>query len=275
MARRAKNEQAFSLFAFQDIIMSVTGIMILVTLILALELMEKVENSPTQRTQDVIENIDSTVASVVDLEQTVARNQARIDELKNLLAQGDLEIGEVAGFDQRAVKQDIDNMRQMEAQLASELAELAKRMEQSADQRAEIEEEHESIDVAAIKKMLDDVEQKKKDLEELKNRVIFNPTAGDAKTPWLVEITAQGITVAKTGVSAPPTKHASVNEFKAWTQQNLDKNRDYFVLLVKPDGIAMFDGVRKGLRQSGFDVGFDLLETDKVAIDPEKGAAAQ
>jgi hypothetical protein len=275
MARRAKNEQAFSLFAFQDIIMSVTGIMILVTLILALELMEKVENSPTQRTQDVIENIDSTVASVVDLEQTVARNQARIDELKNLLAQGDLEIGEVAGFDQRAVEQDIDNMRQMEAQLASELAELAKRMEQSADQRAEIEEEHESIDVAAIKKMLDDVEQKKKDLEELKNRVIFNPTAGDAKTPWLVEITAQGITVAKTGVSAPPTKHASVNEFKAWAQQNLDKNRDYFVLLVKPDGIATFDGVRKGLRQSGFDLGFDLLETDKVAIDPEKGAAAQ
>ena len=38
------------------------------------------------------------------------------------------------------------------------------------------DEEHESIDAETVKKMLDDIEQKEKDLEELKNRVIFNPT---------------------------------------------------------------------------------------------------
>ncbi len=118
------------------------------------------------------------------------------------------------------------------------------------------------------------LEQKKKDLEELKNRVIFNPAERSVKTPWLVEITAEGLTVAQTGVPTPPKKFASRAEFKSWVGQQRDKDQDYFVLLVKPDGIATFDGVRMNLKQMGFDIGFDLLETDQVAIDPETGAAA-
>jgi hypothetical protein len=125
-----------------------------------------------------------------------------------------------------------------------------------------------------LQRMLDEIAQRREDLENLENRVIFNPTEGDNKTPWLVEVTAAGITVAKTGVSAPPTKLASIEAFRTWAKQR-DKTRDYFVLLVKPDGIESFQGLQARIQQMGFDIGYDLLEADKVAIDPERGAAAQ
>ena len=95
-----------------------------------------------------------------------------------------------------------------------------------------------------------------------------------AKTPWLVEITGESIIVAKTGVTGPPATLATVGAFKTWAQQR-DKSRDYFVLLIKPDGIANYEGVRTSLSQMGFFIGFDLLNPDQTAIDPEKGAGAQ
>ena len=97
---------------------------------------------------------------------------------------------------------------------------------------------------------------------------------GSIRRDRLVEITGEAIIVAKTGVSAPPTKHATGAAFTQWAQQ-LDKNRDYFVLLVKPDGIANYELVRASIKQMGFDVGFDLLNSDQNAIDPERGAAAE
>jgi hypothetical protein len=277
MSRRGKNGVAFSLFAFQDIITSVTGIMILVTLILALELLQQMETSPAQRTKEVVQDIDSTVTSVAELDAAVARNEARIADLQDRLTQGAGRIGDVAGFDQRAVQQDVSDMQQMDDRLAKELQELAKQVEQTTQQQKKLNEEREEkVDPEAVQKKLDDVNKKKEDLEKLKssNRIIFNPTAGDAKVPWLVEITGEAITVAKTGVSAPPTKHATGAAFTAWAQQ-LDKNRDYFVLLIKPDGIANYELVRASIKQMGFDVGFDLLNSDQNAIDPEKGAAAE
>ena len=52
MSRRRRNHTtaAFSLFAFQDIITSVTGVMIMITLLLAVELVNRVEQSPAVQT---------------------------------------------------------------------------------------------------------------------------------------------------------------------------------------------------------------------------------
>ncbi|MCA9124125.1 MAG: hypothetical protein H6822_30330 [Planctomycetaceae bacterium] len=277
MSRRGQNGVAFSLFAFQDIITSVTGIMILVTLILALELVQQMESSPSQRTKEVVQDINAAVTSVTELDAAVARNQARIAELQDRLTQGASRIGDVAGFDQRAVQQDVSDMEQMDDRLAKELQELAAQVEQTTHQQKKLNEERDQkVDPEAVQKKLDDLKKKKEDLEKLKssNRIIFNPTEGDAKVPWLVEITGTSISVAKTGVTAPPTIHATGAAFAAWAQQ-LDKSRDYFVLLVKPDGIENYELVRASITRMGFDVGFDLLNSDQNAIDPEKGAAAE
>ena len=73
MSRRGRNKSAFSLFVFQDIIMSVTGIMILITLILSLEMMERQEESPRERTSEIISQLKAAVGEVEDLVQAHAR----------------------------------------------------------------------------------------------------------------------------------------------------------------------------------------------------------
>lgn len=276
MSRRRKQKVAFSLFAFQDIITSVVGIMILVTLILALEMVQQMEASPLQRTKAVVGEIDSANTNVDDLKAAVERNLALIASLQDRLVQGAFRIDEVAEFDQRRTAEEIENLNALDVKLGQDLAELAKQLQRSNDQRSEIEAERDSLDPDDLMAKLEKLEELKEELEKLKTtkRIIFNPTEGDSKTPWLVEITAATITAAKVGVSAPPTVFSSPSEFRAWARKR-DKQSEYFVLLIKPDGIESFEEVHEALRKTGFDVGYDLLNTDQVAIDPEKGAAAR
>lgn len=274
MSRRKKNETPFSLFAFQDIITSVTGIMILITLILALELLATIENSPTHQTQEVIAQIESTATEVASLDQAVARNMKRIEELKVKLAQGASEIGEVAGFIRTSAQADLSDMQQIDAQLANQLEALAAKIQDSSEQREQINDQLQNLDMDELQGLGDRISQREKDLEALRNRIIFNPSAGDGKTPWLVEVSAENIVVAQTGVSAPPTNLPSVAAFRTWARQR-DKTRDYFVLLVRPDGIDRFHSLQDAIGRMGFEIGYDLLDQNTIAIDAERGAAAQ
>ena len=61
--RRRRRESGFSLFAFQDIITSVTGIMILVTLVLAIELIERTESSPKVMTAQTTDQLKSQIVA--------------------------------------------------------------------------------------------------------------------------------------------------------------------------------------------------------------------
>jgi len=162
MSRRSRRNSPFSLFAFQDIITSVTGIMILVTMMLALELIKRKEQ--------------------------IRRTREQLQHLKK------------------------------------------------------------------------------------SNRMIFNPTEGDQKTPWLVELDAGAITVAKVGESARPQTFSNVERFLTWSTSR-NRGAEYFVLLVKPGSVESFDKVHGTLTGRGFDVGYDVMAADQTAIDPETGAA--
>ena len=274
MSRRKNNETPFSLFAFQDIITSITGIMILITLILALELLATIENSRSHQTREVIAQIEATVTEVASLDQAVARNMRRIEELKVKLAQGASEIGEVAGFNRDTVQADLSDMQQIDAQLADQLEALAAKIQDSSEQREQINNQLQSLDPDELQGLGDRVTQREKDLEALRNRIIFNPSDGDGKTPWLVEVSEEDFVVAQTGVSAPPTKLPGVAAFRTWARQR-DKSRDYFVLLVRPSGIDRFHRLHEAIRAMGFDIGYDLLDQNTNAIDAERGASAQ
>jgi hypothetical protein len=221
----------------------------------------------------VIAEIESTATEVASLDQAVSRNMKRIRELEVKLAQGASEIGEVAGFTSTTVQADLSDLQQIDAQLANQLEALAAKIEDSSEQRKQINDQLQNLDPDELQGLGDRIAQREKDLDALRNRIIFNPSDGDGKTPWLVEVSAEDIVVAQTGVSAPPTKLPSVAAFRTWAGQR-DKTRDYFVLLVKPDGIDGFHSLNEAIRRMGFDIGYDLLDPNTIAIDAERGAAA-
>ena len=80
MTRRRKTQTPFSLFAFQDIITSITGIMILITLLIALELVHSRENSPQHQTPQlnttIQKQLQETNAAITQLNEQL-RQQSR------------------------------------------------------------------------------------------------------------------------------------------------------------------------------------------------------
>jgi hypothetical protein len=267
MARRKKS-MAFSLFAFQDIITSVTGIMVLVTLILALELIQQKESSPPVKTAQVVSQTRAAVA----------QNEVEIQQLQSRLETGREQMAQVAAFDATHVSQQLKDLKELNDDLDRELDEYAEESEAAARRKdeAKAEQDRRSSDSQTLEQLTADVKKETELIEKLRksNRTIFKPPEGASKTPWLVEVSGEGLIVAQWGVSAPPKRFQNPAELRDFAAGR-DKGSEYFVLLVKPAGIENFGQARSLLKRAGFDVGFDLLRTDQSALDPETGAAVQ
>ena len=267
MARRKKS-LAFSLFAFQDIITSVTGIMVLVTLILALELIQRKESSPPIKTAEIVSQTRAAVA----------QNEIEVQQLKSRLETGRERMSQVAAFDVTHVSQKLKDLRELNDDLDHELDEYAKESAAAAIRRdqAKAEQDRRSADPQTLEQLTADVKKEKELIEKLRqsNRTIFKPPEGVSKTPWLVEVSGEGLVAAQWGVSAPPKRFQNPAELSNFATGR-DKGSEYFVLLVKPAGIGDFEQAKSLLKRAGFDVGFDLLRTDQTALDPETGAAVQ
>ena len=81
--KRRKSATTFSLFAFQDIITAVTGIVVLITLFLAIELMERSEGTPTSQTQA---QSKQTQQSIEQMQQQIAMLEKQIGEKESGLS---------------------------------------------------------------------------------------------------------------------------------------------------------------------------------------------
>ena len=267
MARRKKS-MAFSLFAFQDIITSVTGIMVLVTLILALELIQQKESSPPVKTAQVASQT----------RDAVAQNEGRIQQLQDRLEAGREQMTQVAAFDAAHVSQQLEDLKELNDELDRELDEYAKESAAAAarKEQAEAEQNRRASEPQTLESVTADLKRERDLIEKLRksNRTIFKPPEGAAKTPWLVEVTGQGLIAAQCGVSAPPKQFRNATALRDFAVGR-DKGSEYFVLLVKPAGLDDFRRATIYLKEAGFDVGFDLLRTEQTAIDPETGAAVQ
>ena len=123
-----------------------------------------------------------------------------------------------------------------------------------------------------------EVEEMKLDkTAKAKGRRIYNPAPGAGKQAWLVEVAGDRIAAAPLGKVARPvmfterTTERRVAAFSVWMQKR-SAAKDYFVMLIRPDGIASFDALRDAIDTRGFDMGFDLIGKDDVVLDPERGA---
>ncbi|QDT28781.1 hypothetical protein Enr10x_41270 [Gimesia panareensis] len=263
MSRRGKNRSAFSLFVFQDIIMSVTGIMILITLILSLEMMERQEMSPRERTSEIISQLKSAVGEVEDLEKQFQAGKSQLEDLTR--------------FSPSYLQTQINELTELTAALQAENTSIAQDQKQTTDEKNKAVEQQEQIKTEQNKteEIQQQIQNLKERLEKMKqeNRVIFNPAEGTSKTPWLVEISANNISVAEMGKSQVPSQFTNVLQFEDWlTGRN--PASEYFVLLIKPDGIEQFHALLPLLKEKHYDIGFDLLSASQNAIDPQTGAGS-
>src|SRR5262245_5426312 len=86
MSRRGRGGTPISLFSFQDIITSVTGIMILVTLILALDVIRRRQGAPDTQTAALTLELQQAASQAQQVQTTLAATRRQIDELRQQLA---------------------------------------------------------------------------------------------------------------------------------------------------------------------------------------------
>jgi hypothetical protein len=270
-----------SFFSFQDIITSVTGILILVALMLSLHVTqgdggETTSPDPAQiaRLQTLDAALKSVTASNVALQQWLAV------------------AAEVS--DPEALGREVAELRRDLAQVESATAVLRARLDeqdQAARRRAAaLGLTAEATRNDSLRKTLenlrltnDTLATEVRTLRDFTNQA--QPHLGapspDSLKVWLipeaetsrkqaviVEVSGSRLVTQRFGL--PETrKEASAAEAAdhlAALLNRLSSEKDYLLFYLRPSGITLFERCLAAARDAGFDVGYDALEEDQVLV---------
>ena len=275
---RSLNSTKISFFAFQDIITSVSGILILVTLILATEL----DRPSSRATHDADPELERQLSETL-------RHQVEVDA-QNQNLQTLLLAAETAPATEKLAS-DINRLR---AQLAEEKKKHVSLAEQLAASQSAIQARDRTLGLTDLKALIQGVLQEveslarqetavRKEMVSLEERVtsvqskllklreregklwLIPDKASTTKEPILAVISAAGAKLERFDHPADAKefgKSSARTEFGSYLA--LAKPLDqYIVFLVRPSGIALFGSLVKMAREKGFEVGFDALEEEK------------
>jgi hypothetical protein len=269
MARRARRHHGapVTFFSFQDIILSVTGILILVTLLLTLELATRAELV----TQTPVQMLDPAQinAQVATVERRRAALQEEVQGLERLLAEvGKAQLGPTGSIEE--LRGALTARRAAVARLQQEAESLdaaaeGKREGAGAIRAASAELEAEAVKLeasarAAAAELANQVPT---------NRLFFLPGQGDGKRPLIVECSAKQVRVGQPNEKGELVELASwagadgVHGFSQWVRSR-DAGREYLVLFARPDGTGQYERAHLQLARLGFDVGWDAIPEDVV-----------
>jgi hypothetical protein len=62
--------------------------------------------------------------------------------------------------------------------------------------------------------------------------------------------------------------------FLGWAKQR-SRHSEYFVLLVRPNSIRLYEELNPVLKEAGFTLGFDLISVDASVLDSDTASEVQ
>jgi phage shock protein A len=276
MSRRS-NQNPVSLFSFQDIITSMVGIVLLITLILILQLMSQMSAAPPTPTR-----------TVQELRQQIAEMQPVLTELQDALAElyRVREQSEVFTPSQErtdALQSTVDRLETNVAAAEKKIDEIKKRIDELQNSPAfrKLTETQQEIDALAAalaglqqqtKQMTDDAAALQAKIQELKakntaldQQIANNPALKltvtvpqeSDKMAFILDYGQGTITVIPTDGS-PQQKFSSRSQFSSWVSRR-DYQKEHFVVYVRPSRFGQYEDIIKELRAKGFDVGLQVI----------------
>ena len=277
--RRGRRSQAapFSLFAFHDIITSVSAIMILIVLILTLEFVMR--NRSTGVAEDhraVARELENALQGWKDrmrelaAEVQQARKQAdavsgveaseiarRLEEQRrnNRSSEADVDAAEICSEAAMAERLEAESLLAEVVQMDRDRAKLEQKTQQSEQLRQAIEAE---CQVRAAQQADPSRGQPAVAVAEL----VFNPPPAGEKRPASVELTQAGVAVG-TELGAPSTQLGwgfvgPPTALKALLRKR-NPATESVLLIVRPSGIDRFDTVKEAVQEVGLDHGTELV----------------
>jgi predicted metal-dependent hydrolase len=276
MSRRSRQSApTITLFSFQDIIMSTSGIMIMIVLILCLELIESQEISASP-----------AITPAVSLEDTISQLQREINELERKNAEINSLIQSAAQMTASELDEQIENLQTVNRLLNLDLEGLQAKWREIEDHQSDRKMRRDELaelqqQIIAGQRDVDRMTQEL-EIEARENRPIFSLPRGENRDGWIVDISASLIQVAPIGRAERPVVFTSDGKsrffarspqqaFLEWSKQ---KGTDtYFFLFVRPDGVDAFQEVTEVFNKRDVSYGFDLADSGQVLLHPIRGAA--
>lgn len=270
--RRAQDEKPISIFAFQDVITSVMGAMLMITMTMALELTARVTAKAAEVTETIQleargagnQSADELAARAIELEAACARKRNEMARLGALIPGRDTDRARALALELEALS---TKVRRVEAEI---IARQDKIKGEASSQ--------------AMKDLLAKQAQYGQRATKLKAQVEglrINPhlsyvaPKGISEQPLLLEIRSDRITLA-TAKAGGDMNALTGKDAKAMVGQleqvvdGLDSGQVYFFLLVRPSAFgdeAIGAQVEELLVKKGFRYGKDLVE-EKTRVLP-------
>jgi hypothetical protein len=266
MSRRNRQENPISLFSFQDIVTSVTGILILLAIMLAISVItqgatpagqtETVDARELQETKAQLEEV------VKSLEVRMKSNQAAVNSWLGATKE---ELGQQQASYQTAARITRENIERLQAEIGLSDEEVKKLM---------ADPEVQAIN-AEVRELREKLAKTNKELDELRagERVFYNFRTGSQK-PWIVQISGGEILACRANERAKAKVFRSAGELLTFAR-GLPANEQYLVLVVRPSGLAAFDQIKEQCADEEIDVGVELIGEQQVVVDRETGAAGK
>lgn len=283
MTRRRRAAAAFSLFSFQDIITSVTAILILMVLILALELLTRRQDAAAADTtvsRASLQNAAATLeALVVQLSAVVPSDNPRPLVMRTR-SELERDVRIIEDQAQQAAS-DAETARVIEGRAKALAAAAAARLEEVQDVRDEVDRVKEmAAKVAEEAKKLSleneqEADRQAKKLEEIVDEpspgaeLVFNAPDDSGTQAWIVEVSSDGLTVVKLGTNKKQTLGADTgpgSASSAWVLE-LKPRQDHALILVRPSGVDRVESIRERLSDAGISFGIDFIGEDQVVRD--------
>lgn len=274
---RREGAPKLSFFAFQDIITSVSGILILVVLILATDL-EKASTSSGRGSPEEIALEERLNALLLE------RNRV-VEELRRLR-----ESQASANSAPSAAKLELD-IAGLKQQIETASRQMADARQAIAAANAKIREQDLRLGLTQTREEIDSLRQKNDEmirrdsaergkLAEMERRVAlaqsqllrvrsregqlwFIPEPStDQREPILVVVGGSGITVERFDKPESRLSYPSPSAAAEWLGylKRLNKSQQFIVFLIRPSGIDLFRRLRELARDAGFQTGYDAVE---------------
>lgn len=286
MGRKRKDSNPVSLFAFQDIITSITGIMVLVVLLIILDIISHKE----KKTQQVEEDR----RDIQKLEELAKGLEKKLLDGKEWLTVNEDVIRKALSVDLDALPKMIEKEEKLHLRLAaalnikkeknSELKSLILKTEKENKEKKNLIQKRKE-DLENLKKNLSEQKRKIKDLqtelikarqnaEKMKKRVEIRTTDKLDKNPVFVECSG---TMIKTKVinttSALRTIQGNLNDqqqlldnFFQWLTSTRNPAEESIVVIVKPSSVNYIKDLCAILEKLGFEYNLEPMLEDKTGV---------
>ncbi|QDT59387.1 hypothetical protein SV7mr_18940 [Stieleria bergensis] len=267
MARRRSVGPGVSFFAFQDIITAVVGIFILVTLILVLELAQRVETAGEKKSA----NVSPLLETIANLESEVQDLREKLETRSKQLATS----SEVNQFNREetiaTLKNSVQSSKRLIEQVHAEIARLN-------EHQGKTEHEFEGLlaqasDLGPLKQDTVKLNNESQEFESHSQRLssdsseIYRSRLEDGRFLVLITVSRDAIKIKDSLTRSQESfvggdRADRVDDWLALTPLN-DR---HVLVLVEPGGASEFRAIKSSLKKSRASFGYSVVETQHSVL---------